>query len=74
MFRERKAKKIEKQASSRSEKAIPIATNFFCGFISFMRFPCTTSLIITDTIITVFLCKQSNAQTNYLLPFAGMKG
>ena len=39
VFRERKAKKDEKQASSKREKAIPIMMSFFCGFISFMRFP-----------------------------------
>lgn len=39
VFRERKAKKNEKQASSRREKVIPIMMNFFCGFIGFMRLP-----------------------------------
>lgn len=39
VFRERKAKKNEKQASSKREKAIPIVMSLFCGFISFMRFP-----------------------------------
>jgi len=39
VFRERKAKKMEKQASSRREKAIPIVMSFFRDFIGFMQFP-----------------------------------
>jgi hypothetical protein len=44
VFRERKAKKIEKQESSRREKAIPIVMSFFCGFIGFMRLPLYNTL------------------------------
>jgi hypothetical protein len=39
VFRERKAKKNERQASNKRERHIPIMTSFFCGFIGFMRFP-----------------------------------
>lgn len=39
VFIERNAKKNEKQASKKREKAIPIMIKFFCGFIGFMWFP-----------------------------------
>ena len=61
VFRERKAKKMEKQASSRRERAIPVVMSFFDGFIGFMQFPLYDKLDITDTIITVFLSEQATA-------------
>jgi hypothetical protein len=39
VFKERKAKKNEKQASNKREEAIPVMIKFFCGFIGFMKFP-----------------------------------
>lgn len=39
VFKERKAKKNEKHASNKRERAIPKMMSFFCDFIGFMRLP-----------------------------------
>jgi hypothetical protein len=39
VFKERKAKKKEKHASNKRERAIPKMMNFFCSFIGLIRLP-----------------------------------